>query len=181
MRHALKNNSVPSSAKQQPEITTFAVLTTTKAYNSNSLILCICLNDDHCGPVSVVHQHCGIKRWWDNRKIATTLEMTFSLALPSSLPNVPNDGDKNVTNLQSPPKNSNNNSSACFARAFFIFLFVSQPFSSNAPLGMNCLLVVMWTMWTLRDNLFFLSIAKPLIPIWFQDRMHPFCQPKKLK
>ena len=41
MRHALNNNSVLSSAKQQREITKFAVLMTTLAYNCKSFILFI--------------------------------------------------------------------------------------------------------------------------------------------
>ena len=39
MRHARNNNSLLSSAKQQREITKFAVLMTTLAYNCKSLIL----------------------------------------------------------------------------------------------------------------------------------------------
>ena len=41
VRHALMNKSVPSSAKQQREITSFTVLMTTWAQNRKSLILCI--------------------------------------------------------------------------------------------------------------------------------------------
>ena len=39
--HAIMNKSVPSSAKQQREITMFTVLMTTWAYNCTALILCI--------------------------------------------------------------------------------------------------------------------------------------------
>ena len=41
VRHALVNKSVPSSAKQQREITKITVFLTTWAYNRKSLILCI--------------------------------------------------------------------------------------------------------------------------------------------
>ena len=37
--HAIMNKFVPSSAKQQPEITMFTVLMTTWAYNCTALIL----------------------------------------------------------------------------------------------------------------------------------------------
>ena len=45
------NKSVPSSAKQQREITTFAVLMTTWAHSRKSLILCIYFNSAQTNPV----------------------------------------------------------------------------------------------------------------------------------
>ena len=41
VRHALMNKSLPSSAKQQREITIFTVLMNTWAYKRSSLVLCI--------------------------------------------------------------------------------------------------------------------------------------------
>ena len=52
VRHALVNKSVPSSAKQQRQITTFSVLMNTRAYNSSSLVLWIYFDSVHTNPVA---------------------------------------------------------------------------------------------------------------------------------
>ena len=67
--HALLNESVPSSAKEQREITTFTVLMTTSACNRKSLILCIEFKSAQTNPVvGVLRQHCKMRTRWDNRK-----------------------------------------------------------------------------------------------------------------
>ena len=52
VRHALMNKSVPYSAKQQREITTFTVLMNTSAYNRKPLILCIYFDSAQTNPVA---------------------------------------------------------------------------------------------------------------------------------
>lgn len=74
MWHSLRNNSMSSSAKQPRNITTFEVLPTKQANNSNlvfNLIELFSLRSNW----SVLHQACRIQRWWDHCKIVTTLQM----------------------------------------------------------------------------------------------------------
>ena len=49
---ALMNKSVPYSAKQQREITTFTVLMNTSAYNRSSLVLFIYFDSAQTNPVA---------------------------------------------------------------------------------------------------------------------------------
>ena len=92
--HAIMNKSVPSSAKQQREITMFTVLMTPWAYKCIALILCIYFHGAHTNPV-IAYFAKIIEREQDggiaNRHnwAGFYFQVTFSLPLPSSLLNLP--------------------------------------------------------------------------------------------
>ena len=83
VRHELQDNSVPSSAKQQREITKFAVMKTTSVYNRKSLIpFNLAARKVSFG---VLCQHFRMRTRWHNRKIVTTRQMfVFKLRFPCS-------------------------------------------------------------------------------------------------
>ena len=81
---------MPSSAKQQREITTFTVLMTASAYNRKSLILCIKFDGAHTNPLVAYfanNTECEQDATIENSHnwAVVYFQVTFSLPLLSSL------------------------------------------------------------------------------------------------
>ena len=90
VRHALKNNHLPPSAKQEGKITTFVVLASSCANNSKQIVLFKFKNGGPCGPsvknYSNIQYGANLREWPLNSQDCTNfyVELTFSLALSMS-------------------------------------------------------------------------------------------------